>query len=115
MIEEMNTLEKNGTWELVDLPSGKDTVGWKWVFTVKLKPNDTIDRYKAWLFTKGYTQTYGIDYQETFTSVAKMNSVWILILMVMNKWWPLLQLDVKNAFLHGDLKEEMYMKLPPDF
>lgn len=75
LIEEMNALEKNGTWKLVELPKGKSTVGCKWVFTVKLKPDGTVDRYKACLVAKGYTETYGIDYQETFTLVVKMNSV----------------------------------------
>lgn len=76
MIEEMNALEKNGTWELVELPRGKTIVECKWIFTLKLKPDGTIDRYKAPLVAKGYTQTYGIkfiDYQEAFAPVTKMN------------------------------------------
>lgn len=73
-------------------------VGCKWVFTMKHKPDGLIDKYKARLAAKGYTQTFNIDYQETFAPVAKMNSVRVLI--------PL-QFDVKNAFLHGDLKEEV--------
>lgn len=107
----MIALKKNGTWEIVDLPRNKVLVGCKWVYTVKLKLNGSIDRYKACLVAKGYTQTYGIDYQETFAFVAKLNSIRVLIFVVANKGWPLHQFDVKNAFLYGDLaKEVVYMR-----
>lgn len=112
IIEEMIALEKNGTWELVDLPRGKTTVSCRWVFTVKLKPDGTVDRYKARLVAKGYTQTFKIDYQDNFAVVAKMNSIRVVIFVAVNKGWPLLQLDVKNAFLHGELQEEVYIKPP---
>lgn len=80
-----------------------------------LQPNGTIERYKVRLVAKGYTQTYGIDYQETFAPVAKMNYVRILISVAINRDWPLLKLDIKNIFLHGDFEEEVYMRLPPGF
>ena len=66
-------------WDLVELPHGKNAVGCKWVFTIKLKANGSIDRYKAKLVAKGFTQTYGIDFQETFAPVAKMNIAWFKI------------------------------------
>ena len=75
MLEEMRALEKNRTWELVNLPQGKQLVGCKWVFTIKHTPEGKVERYKACLVEKRYTQTYGIDYDETFAPIAKMNSV----------------------------------------
>ena len=113
MNEEMKSLEKNETWELVDPPPGKKPVGCRWIYTVKYKADGTIERFKARLVAKGYTQTYGIDYTETFAPVAKINTVRVLLSLATNLDWPLQQFDVKNAFLHGELSEEVYMDLPP--
>ncbi|RVX13764.1 Retrovirus-related Pol polyprotein from transposon TNT 1-94 [Vitis vinifera] len=110
--EEVRALEKNGTWEITDLPRGKKPVGCKWIFTVKYKADGNVDRYKARLVAKGFTQSYGIDYQETFAPVAKLNTVRVLLSLAANLDWSLHQLDVKNAFLNGDLEEEVYMDIP---
>ena len=111
----MRALEKNETWDEVDLPRGKTTVGCKWVFTVKYNSNGSLERYKARFVAKGFTQTYGIDYSETFSPVAKLNTVRVLLSIAVNLDWPLHQLDVKNAFLNGELAEEAYMDAPPGF
>ena len=79
--EEMNALEKNRTWEMVDLPRGKTTIGCKWLFTVKFKVDGSLEQYEARLVAKGFTQTYGIDYAETFALVAKLNAVRVLLSM----------------------------------
>ena len=115
MEAEMFALSKNATWSLVTRPPRKTTVGCRWVYTVKYLPDGSIEHLKAHLVAKGYTQTYDVDYAETFSPVAKISSVRILISLATNLGWPLFQLDVKNAFLNGDLKEEVYMEQPPGF
>ena len=112
---EMEALKKNDTWDTVLLPKGKNLIGCKWVFTMKYKTDDSLERYKARLVAKGYTQTYGVDYQETFTPVEKMNTVTAILALAVQFDWDLIQFDVKNAFRHGELEEEMYMDIPPGF
>ena len=115
MRQEMSALEKNKTWEIVERPKGKNIVDCMWIFTLIYKVGGSLERHKARLVTKGYTQTYGVDYQETFAPVAKMNTVRILLSLAAHYNWQLLQYDVKNAFLHDDLDEEIYMNIPPGF
>ncbi|KAA0053629.1 Beta-galactosidase [Cucumis melo var. makuwa] len=104
VMEEIKALEKNRTWEICALPKGHKTVGCKWVFSLKYKADGTLDRHKARLVAKGFTQTYGIDYSETFSPVAKLNTVRVLLSVAVNKDWPLYQLDVKNVCkLHKSL------------
>ena len=93
----MNALRKNGMWELVDLPRDKKIVGCKWVFSVKYRADGSIERYKVRLVAIGFTQTYGIDYQETFAPVAKINSIQVLLSHAVNSNWPLHQLEVKKC------------------
>jgi len=113
--EEMRALDHNGTWELVDLPARKQTIGCKWVYVVKVNPDGSVACLKSCLVAKGYAQTYGVDYSDTFSPVAKLASVRLFMSIVATNDWPLHQLDIKNAFLHGDLKEEVYMEQPPGF
>ncbi|RVW60936.1 Retrovirus-related Pol polyprotein from transposon RE1 [Vitis vinifera] len=113
--DEIDALEKNGTWTITDLPVGKRPVGCKWIFTIKYKADGSVERFKARLVARGFTQSYGIDYQETFAPVAKLNTIRILLSLAVNQDWCLQQLDIKNAFLNEDLEEEVYMEIPPGF
>lgn len=115
VMEEMKVLKKNETWEIVLRPSGKKLVSFKWVFTPKYKADDTIDKLKAHLVARGFTQTYDIDYKETFAPVAKLYTIKVLLSMAANLEWLLHQLDIKNAFLNRELREEVYMILSPGF
>eukprot|EP00253_Pinus_taeda_P009951 PITA_09951 len=115
MKEEMMALSKNGTWDLVELPKGKKTVGCKWVFKLKRGVNDTEDRYKARLVAKGFSQKAGIDFHEIFSPVVKIVSIRTVLALVALFDLELQQLDVKTAFLHGDLDEEIYMEQPEGF
>ncbi|KAL6311472.1 hypothetical protein AAG906_012053 [Vitis piasezkii] len=115
MLEEIYALEDNHTWKLVDLPQGKKVVGCKWVFAVKVNPDGSVARLKARLVARGYAQTYGVDYSDTFSPVAKLNSVRLFISIAASQQWMINQLDIKNAFLHGDLEEEVYLEQPPKF
>ncbi|RVW55183.1 Retrovirus-related Pol polyprotein from transposon RE1 [Vitis vinifera] len=113
MSEELRALKENSTWSLTTLPPGKHTVGCKWVYRIKYRADGTIERYKARLVAKGYTQQEGVDYLDTFSPVAKLVTVKVLLALAAVHGWSLTQLDVNNAFLHGDLHEEVYMSLPP--
>jgi Reverse transcriptase (RNA-dependent DNA polymerase) len=108
-------VEEDNVWDMVPRPYDKNTVRCKWVYTTKNTPKGNVKKFKARLVVKGYTQTYGVDYEEFFAQVAKMNTVITLISCAVNFGWDLFQLDVKNVFLHGDLKEEVYMEISPGF
>ena len=113
MKEELDTLFKNHTWDLVTLPSGKSVVGCKWIYKIKTHSNGSIERYKTRLIVKSFTQEYGADYEKTFTLVARISSIRALLAVAAASKLDLFQMDVKNAFLNRDLSEEVYMKPPP--
>ena len=111
----MVALHSSGTWDLVTLPAIKTPVGCCWVYTVKIDPDGLVDRLKARLVAQGYTQVYGSNYYDTFSLVAKIASIHLLLSITAMQYWPLYQLDIKNAFLLGDLAEKVYMEQPPEF
>jgi hypothetical protein len=107
--EEYESIMKNNTWELTELPKHKKPIGCKWIYKPKFKLDGSIDKYKAGLVAKGYSQTEGIDYAEIFAPVAKLNIIIMLIALARKNHWKLHQLDVKSPFLNGELKEEVYL------
>ena len=113
MKEELDTLFKNHTWDLVTLPPGKSVVGCKWIYKIKTHSNGSIERYKTRLIVKSFTQEYGVDYEKTFTLVACISSIRALLAVAAASKLDLFQMDVKNAFLNRDLSEEVYMQPPP--
>ncbi|KAH9291933.1 hypothetical protein KI387_042879, partial [Taxus chinensis] len=112
---EYDALIKNDTWKLVPLPPGKHPIGCKWVYKIKCKADGTLDKYKARLVAKGFSQQEGIDYEETFAPTAKMVTFRLLLAFAAQFGWKIYQMDVKSAFLNGDLEEEVYMTQPEGF
>lgn len=110
--DELRSLEKNGTWDLVDLPPNKRPIHSKWVFKIKRKSNGAIDRFKARLVAKGYSQRKGIDYDETFSPVVRLDSIRLIFSLVARFDLDMIHFDVRTAFLYGTLSEEVYMDPP---
>ena len=115
MKEEMDSLKHNGTWELMDLPAGRKAVRCKWVYRLKFNAAGEPYRYKARLVAKGFTQVYGLDYDETFSPVARLDTMRSLLALATLEDWEIHQVDVKSAFLKGDLDKEIYMQQPEGF
>ena len=115
MLEELKSIKKNETWELVKLPANKMPIDVKWVFQTKLNPDGTIAKYKARLVARGFMQTERIDFSEVFAPVARLETVRLVVAIATLKNWNIWQLDVKSAFLNGSLEEEVYVTQPPGF
>ena len=113
--EEMETHKTMNTWKLVQLPEGRKPVGCRWVFRVKSKPDGTVERFKARLVAKGYSQQPGTDFAETFSPVVRLNNLRALLAYAIQKNLLIHQMDITTAFLHGHLKEEVYMEQPPGY
>ena len=112
MVEEMDALDKNEDWYLVQLPTGRKVIGIKWIFKKKLNVEGKVDKYKSRLVAKGYFQLEGIDFGEIFSRVAKLTSIRFLLFIAAAFDLQVEKMDVKTTFLHGDLEKEIYMKQP---
>ena len=115
MEEEIDSIKRNNTWELVELPLNKKPIALKWIYKVKVNANGEIVRHKARLVAKGFLQKAGIDYGEVYTPVARIETVRLVVALATNEDWSLHQLDVKSAFLNGPLEEEVYVQQPIGF
>ncbi|RVW83084.1 Retrovirus-related Pol polyprotein from transposon TNT 1-94 [Vitis vinifera] len=115
MKEEIVAIEKNETWELVELPEDKNVIGVKWVFRTKYLADGSIQKHKARLVAKGYAQQHGVDYDDTFSPVARFETVRTLLALAAHMHWCVYQFDVKSAFLNGELVEEVYVSQPEGF
>lgn len=109
MEEEYESILKNKTWDLVELPKGKQPISCKWLYKPKFKTDGSIDKNKARLVARGYSQKEGIDYEETFAPIAKLNTIITLISLATKHHWMIHELDVKSTFLNRELKEEVYL------
>ena len=109
MKDELKSMVQNEVWDLVELPEGHQKVGCKWVFKTKRDSNGNLERYKARLVAKGFTQKDGVNYKETFSPISKKDSFRIIMALVADYDLELHQMDVKTAFLNGNLNEEVYM------
>ena len=115
MDTEIQAIEKNNTWELVELPKGMKKIGVKWVFKTKLNEKGEVDKHKARLVVKGYAQRQGIDYNEVFSPVARWDTIRMLLSLAALRGWEVFQLNVKSAFLHGELNEVVYIEQPEGY
>lgn len=113
MQDEFNALQANGTWTLVPRPSHANVITGKWLFKNKLNPDGSLERRKARWVVRGFSQRPGVDFHQTFSPVVKPATIRTVLHLAATRRWPVHQLDVKNAFLHGDLAERVYCHQPP--
>lgn len=115
MREELHMIDKNGTWELVDRPKNRKIIGVKWVYRNKFNADGSMNKHKAKFIVKRYNQVCGVYFSETFSPVARLDTIRMLLAIVVQKDWKLYQQDVKLAFLNGYLQEEIYVERPEGF
>ena len=115
MDREMESMYSNSVWSLVEAPKGEKPIGCKWIYKRKRRPDGKVETFKARLVTKGYTQKEGIDYKETFSPVAMLKSIRILLAVAPSLDYEIWQMDVKTTFLNGSLEEDIYMQQPEGF
>jgi hypothetical protein len=115
MQEEYDSLVVNNTWSLVPLPKGRKPISCKWVFKIKHGVHGEVECYKAKLVARGFTQTFGVDYNETFAPIAKFVSIHCILALAAIEDMEIHQMDIKTTFLNGDLEEEIYMEQPQGF
>jgi len=115
MDTKMKAIERNNTWDLVDPPESVIPIGVKWVFKTKLNERGRVEKYKARLVAKAYTQKYGINYMEVFAPVDRLDTVSVLLVVATHNVWEVFQLDVKSAFMHGEIQEKIYVHQPAGF
>ena len=109
------SLMQNETWDLVELQSGRQAIGSKWVFKVKCGSDGKVERFKAWLVAKGYTQKHLIDYNEAFSPVVKFKSITVLLVFALQNVLLFHQMDVVTTFLNGTLEEDIYIQQPDGY
>ena len=105
MDEEIDSIEKNHTWDLVDIPIEKTIIKFKWVYKTKMNEKGELEKNKARLVSKGCAQQYGVDYDENFSPIERMDTIIVVLAIATQNQWPVYQMDVKYAFLNGILKE----------
>jgi hypothetical protein len=115
MEEEMKSITDNKTWSMEEMPAGHRAIGLKWVFKLKRNEDSQVVKHKARLVAKGYVQKEGIDFSEVFAPVARLESVRLLLTIAAHRSWEVHHMDVKSAFLNGELKEAVYVQQPPGF
>ncbi|MCI28622.1 potassium transporter 12, partial [Trifolium medium] len=115
MDQEIESIESNKTWELVDLPQGMKKIGVKWVYKTKYNEHGKIEKHKVRLVAKGYTQQHGIDFNEVFAPGSRWDTIRTILAVAASQGWNVYQLDVKSAFLHGELIENVYVDQPPGY
>lgn len=115
MEREMQSIEGNDTWRLTNLPAGKKTIGLKWIFKLKKDAEGNIVKHKARLVAKGYVQEHGVDFDEIFAPVTRLETVRLLVALPAKSEWEVHHLDVKTTFLNGEISEDVYVEQPEVF